>query len=58
MLSDWQTAQKITIKASVLPDQQWPLLCNLWKKLDSVTQASSGRDQAVSLINARLQCRK
>jgi hypothetical protein len=56
MLNDWQTAQKITIKASVLPDQQWPLLCALWKNLDSSTQASSGRDQASSFVNTRLQC--
>ncbi len=31
MFNDWQTARKITIQASVLPDQQWPLLCALWK---------------------------
>ena len=58
MLNDWQTARKITIQASVLPDQQWPLLCALWKDLDSVTPASPGRDQAVSIINSRLQCQK
>ena len=32
MLNDWQTARKITIQASVLPDQQWPMLCALWQK--------------------------
>ena len=58
MLNDWQTARKITMQASVLPDQQWPLLCALWQNLNSATQASSGREQAVSLINARLQCQK
>ena len=58
MLNDWQTARKITIQASVLPDQQWPLLCTLWKNLDSATATSSGRDQAFSFINARLQCQK
>ena len=58
MLNDWQTARKITIQASVLPDQQWPMLCALWQNLYSATPASSGRDQAVSSIEARLQCPK
>jgi len=58
MLNDWQTARKITIQAGVLPDQQWPLLCTLWKNLDSVTPTSAGRDQAISFIDARLQCQK
>ena len=58
MLNDWQTARKITIQASVLPDQQWPMLCALWKNLDSGTPVSSGRDQTVSFITARLQCQK
>jgi len=58
MLNDWQTARKITVQASVLPDQQWPMLCALWKNLDSVTSASPGRDQTVSIINSRLQCQK
>jgi hypothetical protein len=58
MLNDWQTARKITIQASVLPDQQWPMLCAIWQNFDSITPASSGRDQAVSLIEARLQCQK
>ena len=58
MLNDWGDAQKITIRASTLPDQQLPLLCALWKDLASETQPSSGRDQALSSIDARLQCRK
>ncbi len=58
MLSDWQIARKITIQASVLPDQQWPLLCNLWQNLNSVTQTSPEHEQAVSFILARLQCQK
>jgi len=58
MLNDWQTAQKITVRASTLPDQQLPMLCDLWKNLDSATPPSSGRDQAISSIHARLQCQK
>ena len=47
MLNDWQTAQKITIRASTLPDQQLPMLCALWKNFDSsytgLFQARSSR---------------
>ncbi|HUI89710.1 MAG TPA: hypothetical protein VLX61_13415 [Anaerolineales bacterium] len=55
-LNDWQTAQKITIRASTLPDQPISALCALWKNLSSTTQASSGRDQAFSIIKPRLRC--
>jgi len=58
MLNDWQTAQKITVRAGTLPDQQLPLLCALWKDLASDTRASSGRDQAVTSVNDRLKCPK
>jgi hypothetical protein len=58
MLNDWQAAQKLTVRASTLPDQQLPMLCALWKNLASATSASSRRDQAVSSVDARLQCQK
>jgi hypothetical protein len=58
MLNDWQSARKITIRAGTLPDQQLPMLCTLWKELYSATQASSGRDQAASVVRARLQCQR
>ncbi len=58
MLNDWQTAQKITIRASTLPDQQLPMLCMLWKDLDSSGKATPTRGQAFSAVMSRLKCQK
>jgi hypothetical protein len=54
---DWDAALKLSKESyTVSKDYVAPLLCQLWKRIESETVSGAGRDEAISQAKTQFAC--